>query len=158
MTDDAAIRAAVARHAAAHGLDPAVVYGMCLQESSGDWRAARYEPGYRWTLPDAKRPVNCTLATELVEQSISWGIMQVMGATLREHGYTGWLHEIAADLDAQIDYGCRYLSRQARRYGGAVAPAVAAYNAGSARLRADGRFVNQHYVDRVLRFARQWEG
>jgi len=49
-----------------------------------------------------------------------------------------------------LEYGCQYLQWQFERYG-ELSDAVAAYNAGSVRLSEDGSYVNQAYVDKVMR-------
>lgn len=53
--------------------------------------------------------------------------------------------------------GAEVLRYKARRFGSWKA-GIAAYNAGSPRRMDDGLFVNQRYVDKVLRFATDEEG
>jgi hypothetical protein len=138
-----------------HGLNPGVVYGVCMAESGLDQYAARYETGFKWTSPTGfSKPPTCTSDTELVMQKTSWGVMQVMGALLREQGYKGWLNSISCDVEAQIDHGCRYLAKQIKRYGDVAG--IAAYNSGTPRI-VDGAYVNQKYVDRVLKFSGEYE-
>jgi soluble lytic murein transglycosylase-like protein len=156
------IRDVIAASARRHGLPPDVVYGVCMQESGLDPFAVRYEPHYRWLVRDSRlRPPACSAATEHALQRMSWGLMQVMGAVIREQGRAGWLTETIGDdpeeVGLQVEYGCRHLAKAVRRWGG-IEPGLAAYNAGSPRRIAGGRYANQYYVDRVLNFARQWEG
>lgn len=103
-----------------------VVLGVIQRESSGDPRA-------------------------IGDQGQSRGLMQVKAATARTLGLEDprQLHVPAIG----IDYGVRYLAQQLARYGGRVPAALAAYNAGSARFNEREQFVNQAYVDQVLRFA-----
>jgi hypothetical protein len=135
-----------------HGIVPAVLYGICKQESGLDPHATRSEPHYRWIVRDTRlKPHNCTIITEHALQRISWGVMQVMGAVIREQGYAGWIDAIACDLDAQIEYGCRHLKKMIQRYG--EMEGVLAYNAGSPRKGPDGNYVNAYYYARVMRYA-----
>lgn len=78
----------------------------------------------------------------------SFGLMQVKASTARELGLAD--ARLLLNPAVGLTYGCEYLARQLKRYGGRVAHAVAAYNAGSARFDERERFVNQQYVDRVL--------
>ena len=82
--------------------------------------------------------------------------MQVKDTTARELGLSDPLQLHVPAIG--IDYGVRYLAKQLARYGGKIPNAVAAYNAGSARFTERETFVNQAYVDAVLRFARGFAG
>jgi hypothetical protein len=151
------IREAIEAAARRYGLPPEIVYGVCLQESGLNPWAVRYEPHYRWIVRDSRlRPATCSAATEQTLQRMSWGLMQVMGAVIREQGRAGWLTEAVGSIDLQLEYGCRHLAKAVRRWGG-IEPGLAAYNAGSPRRTATGQFVNQHYVDDVMRRAEGWE-
>jgi soluble lytic murein transglycosylase-like protein len=91
--------------------------------------------------------------TNAVGTSGERGLMQVMPGTARELGLTD--PSLLADPVIGVYYGTEYLAQQLQRYGGKIPPAVAAYNAGSARYTDDEKFVNQPYVDRVLERFRQ---
>lgn len=80
--------------------------------------------------------------------TIARGLMQVTEATALELGLVNPL--LLHVPSVGIDYGVHYLARQAARYRGKLAHAVAAYNAGSARFTEHETFVNQPYVDRVV--------
>lgn len=147
----------VDKYASKYDLDPAIVYGVCLHESLLDNNAARYEPDYRWLYrPETVKPRHSSLRTEQALQRTSIGLMQVMGAVYREHGYRGWLPALFADVEKQLDYGCRHLASQVKKHG--TLAGIAAYNAGSPNRYADGRFVNQSYVDKVLAAAEEYPG
>lgn len=137
-----------------HALDPAIVYGVCKQESGLEPGACRYEPDYRW-IKDADncRPRLSSLSTEIEAQKTSWGLMQVMGGVLRERGLVGWIWWEMRDIDAQLDYGCRHLAAKIKKYG--PVQGIAAYNTGKPLLNG-GRLVNQAYVDRVLKYSREY--
>jgi len=81
------------------------------------------------------------------------GLMQVRETTARGLGLkeTAQLH----DPYVGLRYGVHYLARQLDRYGGKVAPAVAAYNAGTASYTEAETFTNQDYVDRVARWLKR---
>jgi len=129
-------------------VEPALVTAICLQESGGNPVAVRYEPGYRWISKHAEKPNICTKETEVVLQSMSWGLMQIMGATARDLGFTGWLTELLTP-EVNLLWGCAYLEQLTSIYNG-VEDVVAAYNAGSPRRGKNGQYVNQPYVDSVL--------
>jgi soluble lytic murein transglycosylase-like protein len=56
--------------------------------------------------------------------------------------------------EVSTKYAALYLSYQLVRYGHNYRFAVAAYNSGSARTNSMGTFINQKYVNRVMR---NWE-
>jgi soluble lytic murein transglycosylase-like protein len=67
----------------------------------------------------------------------------------RELGFTDSLIRLCEPFNA-YEYGCAKLAECLKRFP-AVPSAVAAYNAGTPRITADGKsFVNQQYVDSVL--------
>ena len=108
--------------AKAHGLPADLVAAVVEQESGGHRRATRYEPGYRWLHGKDLDP------DEVEDQSTSWGLMQVMGATARELGHAGPLTDLL-EAEVGLDIGCAYLARLLKRHRMAT-PALAAYNAG----------------------------
>jgi soluble lytic murein transglycosylase len=95
------------------GLDPAYVYGLIRQES-------RF-------IMNARSGVGAS------------GLMQVMPATARETaryiGLTGFTANQINDRDTNITIGTAYLKRALDDFGGSMAMAAAAYNAGPSRPR-----------------------
>jgi soluble lytic murein transglycosylase-like protein len=79
------------------------------------------------------------------------GLMQLMPATAAQHGVGD-----AFKPKDNIEGGVRHLKWLLERYGGNVEYAVAAYNAGHARVEAAGGIPNiaetREYLGRVLRF------
>jgi soluble lytic murein transglycosylase-like protein len=149
--DTSELKALIANYAQQHGLDPAIVYGVCVKESSLDPVQVRYEPSWMWFIDNHHgQPAACSDATERICQAISWGLMQVLGAVYRELGYVGWLSAIAADVDVQLEYGCRYLAKKIKRYG-SLRSGLSAYNAG---VPVDSNQAS--YVDKVLEYAKEW--
>jgi soluble lytic murein transglycosylase len=95
------------------GIDPAYVYGLIRQES-------RF-------IMDARSGVGAT------------GLMQIMPATARETarhiGLAGFNIGQLNDRDITINIGTAYLKRALDDFGGSMAMAAAAYNAGPSRPR-----------------------
>lgn len=123
---------AIVEAAEAHGLDPALVAAIVEIESGGNQHAIRYEPGYRWLWPRGFPPKNylpCTPETEECAQKMSWGLMQIMGAVAREHGFRGSFLSEMTTPPIGLDYGCRLLAYLIQKYGD-ERRAVSAYNAG----------------------------
>jgi soluble lytic murein transglycosylase len=106
-------RDAVTKRSRDIGLDPAYVYGLIRQES-------RF-------IMDARSGVGAS------------GLMQVMPATARETaryiGLTGFTANQINDRDTNITIGTAYLKRALDDFGGSMAMAAAAYNAGPSRPR-----------------------
>jgi len=145
----------IGEKAARYGLEAAVVYGVSMAESGLRPWVCRYEPRWKWLVDPAKvRPYDCSLATEKALQKTSWGIMQVMGAVLRELGYEGWITAIVALPAIQLDYGCIFLKKKIDRYG--PVEGIAAYNSGKPIKGAGGKYINQAYIDKVLLCAKDY--
>lgn len=151
------IKQLINKYATEYKIEPSIVYGICMQESNLDTSACRYEPNYKWLYkPSEVKPKNSSLITEEIFQKISWGAAQIMGAVLREYGYTGWLPEIILKKDEQIMYCVKHLSVLKKRY-----PTnndyISAYNAGNPRKTPSGKYVNEFYVKKVLDFSNKWK-
>ena len=124
------------------------VLAMCQVESSMNPWAIRYEPNYRWLYGRT----DSMSETERTGQMMSWGLMQIMGAVAREHGFTGWFPNLCEPAIG-VKYGAKHLARFYARYQN-WQDAIASYNAGSPRRGGNGLYVNQLYVDAVLR---EWD-
>lgn len=142
------ILAAVKSTARRHGLDPALVAGICQKESSWDPSAIRFEPEYRWLWPKREniyKPNGVSAATEVAQQKMSWGLMQVMGAVARERGCRlPFLTALCTPMIG-IEFGCLHLAWLSQRYTGA--DLISAYNAGR-----PVDYNRRLYVDPVLEF------
>lgn len=138
----------IAKYAEVFGLDPDHVAACVMVESSGERYSARFEPAFKYLLNPKKFAdlLHQSVETEETQQKTSWGFMHVMGAVARELGFEGYLPELT-DADTGIKYGCLKLQQLLRRYPD-IYDAIAAYNAGSVRKDASGKFVNQIHVDR----------
>lgn len=138
------------------GLDPLLVAAIVQVESAGDEWAMRFEPHWYDRLNDVDPPRGVSVATERMQLSTSWGLMQVLGVTAREFGCDTPFLGVLCQPVVGIEYGCQVLRSKFERYDGDTLDAVAAYNAGSVRLSDDGAYSNQGYVDKVMReYARQ---
>jgi soluble lytic murein transglycosylase-like protein len=128
---------ALARTAAdEHSLDPALVCAVIEQESSWDTHAMRYEPAFRSRYV---APLGLSL-TEEVARSISWGLMQVMGQSARERGFTGRFLSALCDPPAGLAVGCSLLAAKIKEASGDISRALELWNGGA----------NQDYAPQVL--------
>lgn len=174
---DGSIRPDIVQAAERHDLSPSLVAAVVMVESGGDPWAVRAEPGYRWLwdepigVPfrslrpdeasslfppkDFAGPAGVSRATEWFGQKCSWGLMQIMGATAREHGFRGVFLSSLCQPTIGLEYGCKHLSNLVKRYKGNLLDAVSAYNQGTARRDDSGKYRNQRYVDKVVAEARK---
>jgi len=133
-----------------YDLDISLVVAIVMAESSGIKEKIRYEKGYPFfndTEGFAKK--NCiTRDTETNAQKMSWGLMQVMGSTARDMGFTDLLPKMIYP-NFNIEIGCKYLGYLFKKYEGNKERAISAYNAGGIKLK-DGVFRNIKYVSSVL--------
>jgi hypothetical protein len=96
-------------------------------------------------------------------QRTSWGLFQIMGAVARELGFRGSSFDVNTPsayiygLNGMngVIYGLLHFKNYMNKYEKTkgIEAAIASYNAGSPRRRADGRYVNQAYVDKVMQYA-----
>ena len=114
-------------HAQKHGIDTNLLCALIEHESSWNPWAIRYEARFfaRYILPMAERLSD----TEARARSISWGLMQIMGQTARELGYTGDLAALC-DPDYGVDWGCHKLKKCLDAHVGDLNAALLAYNGG----------------------------
>jgi hypothetical protein len=162
-----------------HGLDTVTVAGLIEVESGFNPWAWNPEPRYRYywnlktNLPFRKvSPEEATSETpprdfptlvgdpdqEWWAQSVSWGLMQLMGAVARERGFTGRYLTQLVDPKINITFGCMQLVRLLQWSKGNLNQALAAYNGGMTN-NSRVPFQNQSYADKVLAaIARQKEG
>jgi soluble lytic murein transglycosylase-like protein len=119
-----------------HGLDPALVAAVVEQESSWIATAKRYEASFESWL--RKRVAGLT-DDEYRSRSTSWGLMQVMGQTAVEQGFSGEHSEMHSPL-VGIEQGCIKLKKCLNIAGGDVRKALLCYNGGG----------NERYPDEVM--------
>lgn len=133
-----------------HGLEPELVAAVSYQESKGNKYAVRYEPNWSYLYQPDKfaKPLGISVESETQAQKFSYGYMQLMGSVARELGFQDSLIRLCEPFNA-YEYGCAKLAQCLKRYP-VVNAAVAAYNAGTPKTVADGKFINQQYVDSVM--------
>lgn len=138
-------------HAGKNGIDPKLVGAFIAVESAGKSSASRYEPGWKYFLNPEQfaKSLGITTATETVHQATSWGLMQVMGSVAREQGFTEQLPKLIVP-GPNLDVGCQFLKKLQGKYP-TLQDLIASYNAGSPRKNADGTYVNEAYVQKVLK-------
>lgn len=132
-------------------LESQYVYAICMQESSMNPDAVRYEPNFYLKYIknaenielEARKIRGVSKETELKLRACSFGIMQVMGQTARELGFNGTFLTELCRIDLGMFFGCAYLQKQLNRYDNYPA-AISAYNAGSATDK------NKDYVNSIL--------
>jgi soluble lytic murein transglycosylase-like protein len=150
-------------------LDPDLVEGLVLVESSGNAYAWNPEPHYRyfWNVktwrpfrqigafetkteypPEDFPSLGGDPDQEWWGQQASWGLMQVMGAVARERGYRGVYLPELVDVETNLKYGCAHLGHLLEWADADVPKALAAFNAGQGGWTSKA---GQAYAQKVLR-------
>jgi len=123
---------------------------LCTEQTVEEWLVENERrANERVKARDYKFPAQLRVAA-------SYGICQLMYPTAVGLGFNGEPEDLY-NPEENIKLGCRMLWKQLKRYNGNVEDAVAAYNAGSARKRADGLYSNQQYVTTVLALQKQFK-
>ncbi len=114
--------------AALWSIDPALVCAICEQESSWDPWSIRYEPAF-FDRYIAKMATTLS-PTEAHSRAISWGLMQIMGETARENGFSANMASLC-DPATGIAAGIQQLKKLLIRSAGNVPIALNLWNGGS---------------------------
>lgn len=128
-----------------HDLDPDVVCGIVERETSWNPFAIRYEPAFLSRYVAPLYTAGKISATEAYARSFSWGLMQVMGQTARENGFTGIFLSELCDPQRGLDVGCTLFAKRMARAADTEA-ALLAWNGGG----------NPDYPEEVLAFAAEF--
>lgn len=137
----------IARDAAEkYKLDAQLVCAVCEQESNWQQWAIRYENAFFAKYVAGKFTNNEIGITEAYARAFSWGLMQVMGQTARDFGYSGPLPQLC-DPATGIDVGCKVLAHKLAVNQGKVHDALQAWNGG-----ANTEYANQ-VIARMGRYA-----
>ena len=142
----------IEKTAAIHRLSPNLVMAIVKTESAFRADAIRYESHYKWICTPDKfnTALNISVETEQELQKFSYGLMQIMGAVAREHGFVGSMHKLLRP-DIGLEYGCRHFAKYMNRYNNDVKKSIAAYNGGPGAVLKNGKFSNEIYVAKVMR-------
>ena len=124
-----------------------LVCSIIWQESRGNPWASRVEEGFyaryiekldKDTLPGYV-PSTLSLSTEKWHRSTSWGLMQLMGETMREEGFRKNDLTRLCIPAINLEFGCRYFRKllndqdDSQKYITRVKQALAQYNTGRPR-------------------------
>lgn len=140
-------------------IDERLIAAFIQKETGNANYKPRFEPHFRWINSPATwaKSLGISVGTEEILQKMSWGPMQIMGATARDMGFRGDIPELCKP-ELGIHFGGKYLRWLYNQHRD-VRKMIAGYNAGpSAELNSDGRFENQPYVDDVLKYYRELAG
>lgn len=134
-----------------HEIDVKLLIAILRVESDFTPTAVRYEEHYKYVVNADKyaKMNNITTETETILQKCSWGMGQVMGGKARECGFNGPLQNLC-DPQIGVNFCAKILKAITKRYENRE-DQMAAYNAGSAIKKDDGTYVNQEYVNKVLK-------
>jgi soluble lytic murein transglycosylase-like protein len=133
----------------AEGVSTDLVMAIIMTESAGNTFAVRYEPGWKYFVEPNNwaLKLRITYDTERILQACSWGLMQIMGSVAREMLFDGELPKLCQE-DVGLTFGVRKLKTLVKKYP-KTNDVIAAYNAGTPRIKPDGKYANQVYVDKV---------
>lgn len=132
-----------------YDIPPGLIRAIIQVESGGNPYAVRYEKNFRWLNEPLDR-FHWHTDTERVMQKTSWGLMQIMGVIARDMGFKERFLTELLDPRINIEYGCQHLKNFYDKYN-TWEKAILSYNAGSPRKNEDGEYVNQAYLDKVLK-------
>lgn len=153
LSDD--IEAEAVKAAEHFRIDANLIRAIIVKESEGELFRPRFEPGFTslWHYRDYAEKLRISAVTEEVMQKMSWGAMQVMGATARWQGFESHLPMLCFP-DVGIFYGSKYLKWLVSKFGEDETHVIAAYNAGpGVKKTPGGMYTNQkQYVDVVYKY------
>lgn len=151
MSDLSNIKQLIIQQTSRFQIDPNVICTIIEIESSYNPWAVRFEPNsnYKVSVDEIAKLVRITSATEDMLQKFSWGLGQIMGSTARWIGFRGPLTQLC-EPDTAIQWICEAYNKICAHYP-SQEERFAAYNAGSARKKQDGSFVNQDYVNKSMK-------
>ena len=130
---DGKLVAAARGAAGAEGIDAALVCAVVEQESGWNTWAMRYEPLFFAKYVASLYTNNKVGATEAYARGMSWGLMQVMGQTAREHGLSSLFLSTLCEPATGLAVGCRILRHKLDAAGGDAAKALLSWNGGANR-------------------------
>lgn len=129
---------------------PELILAIIMQESGGRIYVSRYEEKYNYLYMPLhySQALNYAMMTEINQQRTSWGLMQIMGAVAREHGFDDYFPALCIPA-TNILIGSKFVSNLLGKHG-SIEAVFSAYNAGSPKRDAYGKYLNQGYVDSAM--------
>ncbi len=133
--DQAAMVALAKQKAINHGVDPALLCAVAEQESEWNPYAIRFERAWAVKLMGNPAIIGDHISppskeTEIAQRSFSWGLMQVLGQTAREHVYTYSFLTQLCDPEIGLEFGAMILADKLRIAKGDTRQALLFYNGG----------------------------
>ena len=147
LTDE--IKISIQKYCDQYRLDPLLIRAIIETESDYNPMAFRFEPNFRWLYSDKELAgiLGCNRDTMRAIQSVSYGLMQVMGSVCYEYGFREWPGHLF-NVDLNIRYGCQHVKNLMMRKKLTEAEEIYdAYNSG----RADPNDGNQGNVRRFMK-------
>lgn len=126
MSADELIALAKARAQFA-GVSPPLCCAVAEQESSWNPWSIRYEPAFYERYIEKMTRLS---PTEARLRAMSWGLLQIMGETAREEGYTGDLTKLC-EPQTGLDHGLIHMKKCLARSGGNEPIALNLWNGGA---------------------------
>lgn len=112
-------------------MDGLLLQAVCEHESGDTSFAARYEPHLTRAAWHKAAVERFGLDPGDWRTFASMGPMQILTVNAYDLGFDGRVDELFGNPETSLRYGAIHLYRQMARYGGDVAKALSAYNAGS---------------------------
>lgn len=127
-------------------LFPHIVCGIVERESSWDPWCYRFEPAFYTHYVEPQFDAGKLTITEAQGRAFSWGLMQTMGQSVREIGYTDWLTSLLIP-ETSLLWGCRLFNRKLAHADGSYAQALQLWNGGG----------NKNYAQEVMALAEKYQ-
>jgi soluble lytic murein transglycosylase-like protein len=131
MNFDTNLLAQAKKSATIESLDPALVCAVIEQESAWNTWAMRYEPLFFAKYVAPLYTNNKISASEAYARGFSWGLMQVMGQTAREHGCNAQFLSALCDPVTGLTIGCKVLRAKLDAAHNDTARALQLWNGGA---------------------------
>lgn len=120
--------------AARHSLDPALICAIVEHESSWNLWAIRFEPAFfaKYVAPlFTNNKIEPPTNSEAYSRAFSWGLMQVMGQSARERGFSAQFLSELCDPVAGLEAGCDLFAHKLAVAGANAERALQLWNGGA---------------------------